>query len=147
MKRSRTDISANPTKKKLAGLPFASAAEMRKEEEEIIRNAWRDMTRSKVILELTRRDEFAFFKKFFAGGLSCKLGDGTELLKVSLDDDGMQILVNQQIAAGSAQIASGMESLIRGLSDTLMRNYLESLGVIHALAGKNDKPKRATQEN
>ena len=132
MKKDREDSAANTTKRKLSGLPFSSATEMRKEEDEIVRKAWRDMTRSKVILELAKRDEFAFFNEIFKQGVSCKLRDGTELMRVSLRADGLEVELNHHVAIGSAQIASNMTSLIQGISDTLLRGYLESIGVIRS---------------
>ena len=143
----REEGTSNITKKKLSGLPFESAAEMRKEEDIIVRKAWRDMTRSKVILDLAKRSEFSFFNKIFSQGFSCKLRDGAELLRVTLQDEGLEVEVNPQVAAGSVQIASNMDALIRGLSDTLMRSYLESVGIIQPQPRKSGKNAKTTAES
>jgi hypothetical protein len=126
----------NSTKVKLAGLPFRTVAEKNSEENDLQKETWRQLTRAKNFYELSQRDEFSFLTKIFERGIRCHTDQGGEILHIYLKDNEIGVVINPDQSNGSIKGATELSSLIQGLSDTFIKNYLDMLGLLGRAAGK-----------
>lgn len=130
-RKKKFEATSNPTKDRLAGTPFSSMGEMAAATEEIRKETWYQLERSRIKRELLLKPEFKFFLEPFKRGMVCKYGETTNnLVRVYLNDDGgIEVDINEEMKSAENSGAL-LSALIRSTSDSLFSNYLKSMDII-----------------
>lgn len=142
------EVSGNPTHEKLAGVPFKSASEMKKVQNEIQMNIWKRLEEARVINELSKRPEYKFWEEQFKMGLTCSYGrDKEELVKIYANDNGgLQINIHERNGR-DVSTECLLEVLVKAMSESFGSLYFRAKGMLPAFnpAGidsdkKNENP-------
>lgn len=105
--------SAKQTKEKLKGLPFRSAKEMNKLQQEIALENWKRLTRYADFNNQVNKEEFKEVKEEFGTGFICGYSNQTnsaksgeaELLRVFKASRGVQIKIDENKASDPQMIS------------------------------------------
>jgi hypothetical protein len=121
----------NPTAERLAGLPFDTASDLKAAQREILLAAWTRLEGAKALHELTKREEYAFWREEFAQGLMCSYGGtNTELVRVFSDSPGIKIAINQELATTIPASATVLGVLVKAMSESFANTYYKAKGIL-----------------
>jgi hypothetical protein len=114
----------NPTQTKLSKLPFKTAAELRREQEEIQKNIWRLLEEGRWIREYSQREEYKYRNEILSQGVECKFGrEKEQLIHIFADNSGkIHVNINEK---------NGRDMTCQELLETLSKALTESFGSLY----------------
>lgn len=122
---------SNPTQEKLKGLPFESATELKKAQEQILREVWGRLEQARALNELIGRPEYAFWRAEFRSGLTCGYGDKKgQLVRVFSEGEGIQVDIDKDLASKTPSSENILGVLVRSLSESFPTTYYKAKGII-----------------
>ena len=133
MRRKHTQPMAkkNVTTERLAGLPFETASELKAAQQEIFLATWARLEQARAIDELTKRDEYQFWREEFAQGLVCAYGEVTDaLVRVFSDSPGIKIAINQDLVMRVPASEAILGVLVRSMSESFANTYYRAKGIL-----------------
>lgn len=143
-KTSKKHGKENVTKERLAGTPFQSAEELKKAQNEILEETWRELERARARKQLVQKDEYRFFIETFERGLLCKYGESHDnLVRVFLSPNGIQIAINEEMKS-TENSESLLGVLVKSMSESFLTSYLKAMGLLSntEFQPDSDKTKR-----
>ncbi|WP_089718188.1 hypothetical protein [Candidatus Entotheonella palauensis] len=121
----------NTTTERLSGLPFASASELKTAQREILLAVWARLEQARVIDELTKRDEYQFWREEFAQGLVCAYDDeGNALVRVFSDSPGIKIAINRELVTTIPTSENIVGVLVKAMSESFANTYYKAKGLL-----------------
>ena len=121
----------NTTTERLAGLPFSNASELKSAQHEILLAAWARLEQARAIDELTKREEYQFWREEFAQGLVCAYGEATDaLVRVFSDSPGIKIAINQDLATTIPSSEAILGVLVKSMSEAFANTYYKAKGIL-----------------
>ncbi|WP_143308051.1 hypothetical protein [Candidatus Entotheonella palauensis] len=121
----------NPTTERLSGLPFASASELKTAQHEILLAVWARLEQARVIDELTKREEYQFWREEFAQGLVCAYDDvNNPLMRVYSDSPGIKITINRELTTTMPSSENIVRGLIKAMSESFANTYYKAKGIL-----------------
>lgn len=128
---------SNLTVKKLQGLPFDSATELKLAQEKLRKPIWERLEQGRILRELCEREEFSYIKEEFKRGIICKYGENSEnLFRVFSKGKGIEISLNKDIDKDSPIDREMLGSLVKAVTDSFTKRYYETKGISQ---GDSDK--------
>lgn len=123
--------SPNVTLQKMAGLPFATAKELKEEEHNVRLSVWRRLEEAKVIHEMTERPEYGFWKDEFREGLVCCYGEKNDnLVRVYSEGKGIKININKGLADAAPSSEALLGVLVKSMSESFANTYYKAKGIL-----------------
>lgn len=123
----------NVTLEKLSDLPFKTAKSLKEAQEEVRLSVWRRLEEAKVIEELTRREEYGFWREEFKEGLICCYGEKNDnLVRVFSEGKGIKININKGLADASASSETLLGVLVKAMSESFATTYYKAKGILPA---------------
>jgi len=121
----------NVTLEKLAGLPFKTATDLKKAQEEVQLAIWRRLEEAKAIDTLTKRDEYKFWRDEFEAGLVCGYGekDGN-LVRVYSNGPGIKVNINEELAGSIPSSETLLGVLVKAMSESFASTYYKAKGIL-----------------
>jgi hypothetical protein len=122
----------NATRRSLEGTPFDTAEELRSAQSKIKMQVWKELEAAKAKKTLFAKSEFAHLLEPFDKGLGCKFGGSEEnFVRVFRKSDGsFQIAIDETLKS-DANSATMVEALVRSTSDSFMKAYFSTTGMIN----------------
>lgn len=121
----------NVTFQRLSNLPFKSASELKKAQEEIKLQIWKQLEQAKALDDLIKREEYGFFSEEFIEGLSCSFeNEETNLFRVFSPGKGIKINVNKTIASEDPTNESLIGVLVKSVSESFATTYYKAKGFL-----------------
>ena len=121
----------NPTTERLNGLPFASAAELKAAQHEILLAVWARLEQARAIDELTKREEYQFWREEFAQGLVCAYDDvNNPLMRVFSDSPGIKVTINRELTTTMPSSENIVGVLVKAMSESFANTYYKAKGIL-----------------
>ena len=129
---SSEEETGNPTRDKLAGLPFETASELKAARQEINLSVWRRLEEARQMNDLLARPEFSFVSKEFEKGFLCAYGERQQNIAHVFSDPkegGIKVLINKELTESgpSAEIVGVM---VKSLSASFAETYYKAKGIL-----------------
>lgn len=132
----------NVTLEKLAGLPFKTASDLKKAQEEVQLVIWRRLEEAKAIDSLTQREEYKFWRDEFEAGLVCGYGEKDEnLVRVFSDGPGIRVNINKELADTIPSSKDLLGVLVKSMSEAFANTYYKAKGILPVDSGELDQEK------
>ena len=143
-KSKKKSSTKNVTNEKLSGLPFSSAKAWKEAQDAIQMQVWRRMEEAKVINEMLKRPEYAFWTKEFEEGLVCGYGEkgDANLVRVYSTGNGVKIAINRTIADAAPSAEAVLGSLVKAMSESFATTYYKAKGILSATEAQNEESKQ-----
>lgn len=123
---------SNSAKKKLAEQPFRTVSEKKDFVDNIRKEVLARLETARAMEEFTSQDEYKFFKEKFKKGMFCRYGAETDdIVHVSLDDNGVQVVISE--AAKETKNQNELEligQMVKSLSNSVVISYFEAMGYL-----------------
>ncbi len=121
----------NPTTERLSGLPFESASELKSAQHEILLAMWTRLEQARAIDELTKREEYQFWREEFAQGLVCAYDDvSNALMRVYSDSPGIKITIHRELATTMPTSENIVGVLVKAMSESFANTYYKAKGIL-----------------
>lgn len=142
-KSKKLTKSPNVTNEKLSGLPFASAKAWKEAQDAVQMQVWRRMEEARVINEMLKRPEYAFWSQEFKEGLVCGYGEkgDANLVRVYSDGNGVKIAINRTIADAAPSAEAVLGSLVKAMSESFATTYYKAKGILSASEAQSEEAK------
>lgn len=132
MAKKTGETTTNATLLKLKNTPFKTAADLKQQEERILREEWENVERAKQRRLLLLKEENKDVIRPFLNGFSAKFvgsNKGLEnLVTVHLTaDESVQIDIDEELK--SKDLNGTVESLVKSLTESFVSGYLTALGL------------------
>ncbi|ETX04069.1 MAG: hypothetical protein ETSY2_30915 [Candidatus Entotheonella gemina] len=112
-------------------MPFASASELKTAQHEILLAVWARLEQARVIDELTKREEYQFWREEFAQGLVCAYDDvNNPLMRVYSDSPGIKITINRELTTTMPSSENIVGGLIKAMSESFANTYYKAKGIL-----------------
>lgn len=123
---------SNSAKKKLGEQPFRTVTEKKDFVEKIRKEVLARLETARAMEEFTNQEEYKFFKEKFKKGMSCRYGsDIDDIVRVSLDDGGIQVEISE--SAKDTENQNELEligQLVKSMSNSIVISYFEAMGYL-----------------
>lgn len=130
-KKAARPSNSSMTREKLAGLPFDTASDLKKAQDELRFQMWKRLENARLFNELSQKDEYQFIKDEFRHGLSCNYGNEADyLVKVFSEGLGVKIDINKDLVKNIPNSKAFVETLIRSMGDTFSKSYYQAKGIL-----------------
>ena len=132
MAKKTGETTTNTTLLKLKNTPFKTAADLKQQEERILREEWENVERAKQRRLLLLKEENKDVIRPFLNGFRAKFvgnNNGSEnLVTVHLTaDESVQIDIDEELK--SKDLNGTVESLVKSLTESFVNGYLTALGL------------------
>lgn len=141
--------SRNVTHEKLAGLPFSSAKAWKEAQDAVQMQVWRRMEEAKIINEMVKRPEYAFWKEEFKEGLVCGYGEkgDANLVRVYSEGNGVKVAINRALADAAPSSEAVLGALVRAMSESFATTYYKAKGILSASEAQNEDARSKKSSN
>lgn len=139
MAKPKDDLTPkkNPTEERLRATPFASVAELEKEQRAVRLAVWRELAEARATHELLTKPENSFVLEEFKAGLTAVLGSrGRErIYRIFSDGPGLTLELNQDFTATLGDREAGfLEGIVRAGIEGYGRLYMQIKRLLHSPA-------------
>lgn len=128
-KAAQASASLKKTRNKIQSSPFKTATELKKASESLRLEVWKRMENALIIAEHFNSERYAKVRKELETGITCNFGNSPgELVKVYSEGVGIKVSLNKELFS-ELQDPHHAEAVIRAVSDTFSKSYLEIKGL------------------
>ena len=123
---------SNSAKRKLGEQPFRTVSDKKEFVDKIKKSVLARLETAKAMEEFTKDEEYQFFKDKFKKGMKCRYGaDTDDIVHVSLDDEGIQVIISEQAKESKNQNELDLiGQMIESMSNSLVISYFEAMGYL-----------------
>lgn len=123
--------NTNPTRAKIDGTPFKSAAEYNEATDKILKEEWEQLERARQRKDLLKREEYQYILDRFKAGLSCEFGNSNnKLFRVYIAEDGStQVAIDEKMKS-EENLEQVIGVVMKSLTESFEKNYLKAMKIL-----------------